>query len=348
MINRYGSLDRIFILASNFSIWRYKMKKIFVASFLFINALSIQAFGFQQDLDEAIKKLADKVAISMAEKNKTKIAVIPFQDLSSDAVTTFGKYIAEELTTALFNSGKFNIVERNLLNKVLDELKLAQSGAVDPSSAKELGKITGVDAVVTGTIQDLVNRVAVNCRLIETQTGNIFAAASEKITKDETIAKLLSQTIENKLTGETGKKDIADKQKEANNLKQKVIAGDFSFELQECKLIGNKITISLLITNIEDDRTLRVNIRESRVIDNNGNVIKLSSILLGGSRGEYNAWADAELPKGIPTKCTLNFDISTEINMISLLELPCGSIKPPNNFSWSLFKAQIRNINISS
>jgi len=150
----------------------------------------------QEDLDTAINKLADKISQHMAEKEKTKIAVIPFQDLKTDMITTLGKYIAEELTTALFNSGKFHIMERNLLNKVLDELKLSQTGAVDSSSAKELGKITGVDAVVTGTIQDLITRVAVNCRLIETETGNIFAAASEKILKDETISKLMEEVIE--------------------------------------------------------------------------------------------------------------------------------------------------------
>lgn len=174
----------------------FKFKKLIIL-FLTLNLLFFTRFSYpQEDLDIAIGKLADKISQHMAEKKKTKIAVIPFQDLKTDMVTTLGKYIAEELTTALFNSGKFNIIERNLLNKVLDELKLSQTGAVDPSSAKELGKITGVDAVVTGTIQDLINRVAVNCRLIETETGNIFAAASEKIMKDESISKLMEEVIE--------------------------------------------------------------------------------------------------------------------------------------------------------
>jgi TolB-like protein len=163
--------------------------------FLIFNSFSYA----QEDLDNAIKKLADKISRHITDKKKTKIAVIPFQNLKTDVVSTFGKYIAEELTTALFNSGKFEIIERNLLNKILDELKLSQTGAVDPSSAKELGKITGVNAIVTGTIQDLINRVAVNCRLIETETGNIFAAASVKIIKDETITKIIEDVIQDNL-----------------------------------------------------------------------------------------------------------------------------------------------------
>lgn len=176
-----------------------KLKKCIISFFIPIIILSLPYFSYsQEDLDNAIVKLADKISQHMADKRKTKIAVIPFQDLKTDRVTTLGKYISEELTTALFNSGKFNIIERNLLEKVLDELKLSQTGAINPSSAKELGKITGVDAVVTGTIQDLVNRVAINCRLIETETGNIFAAASEKVLKDQAISKLLEEVIEEK------------------------------------------------------------------------------------------------------------------------------------------------------
>lgn len=181
----------------------------------------------QEKLDTAILNLADKITQHMSEKKKTKIAIIPFQDLTTDMVTILGKYIAEELTTALFDSGKFNIIERNLLNKVLDELKLSQTGAVDPSSAKELGKITGVDAVVTGTIQDLVNRVAINCRLIETETGNIFAAASEKILKDETISALLDEVIETKKE--------ADKPKDEG---ETIITGPFEYNASKYYLEG--------------------------------------------------------------------------------------------------------------
>ena len=242
---------------------------------MFVFLLCSQPVLAAQDIDEAIKKLADKISVSMAEKNKTKIAVIPFQDLSSDVVTTLGKYIAEELTTALFNSGKFNIVERNLLNKVLDELKLAQSGAVDPSSAKELGKITGVDAVVTGTIQDLVGRVAINCRLIETQTGNIFAAASEKITKDETISVMLSGTSQKKdeISNKHEKPELILKEKTEWIINQKRGGSQFVWELKSIKKLSDgRIEANLLFTNTGSyPLILRIIPADNYISDNNGN-----------------------------------------------------------------------------
>ena len=133
----------------------------------------------------------------MAEQKKTKIAILPFPDLQRQTVTLLGSFIAEELTTDLFTTGKFKIVERNLLKQVLNELKLGQTGAVDAASAKQLGKLTGVDAIIAGTIADLGSNIAVNCRLIETETGEIFSAAKAKIKKDENILKIFGETIEN-------------------------------------------------------------------------------------------------------------------------------------------------------
>ncbi len=161
----------------------------------------------------------------MSEKYKTKIALIPFQYLRPGMVTTLGKYIAEELTTALFNSGKFKIIERNLLNTVLDELKLSQTGAINPSSAKELGKVTGVDAVVVGTIQDLANRFGVNCRMIETESGEIFAAASIKIIKEEITSVLMEESKEEK-----PKKLVETRGAEKDELFEGII-GDYEFDL---------------------------------------------------------------------------------------------------------------------
>lgn len=152
-------------------------------------------YSFSQDsLDIALEKLSNQINRNILEKNKSKIAIIPFPNLDN-VVSNLGTYLAEELTTNLFMTGKYKIIERSLLKQVLDELKLTQTGIVDPNSAKELGKMVGVDAIVTGTLADLGIYIAVNCRLIETETGEVFAAAKAKIKKDKNIAKMMSETI---------------------------------------------------------------------------------------------------------------------------------------------------------
>jgi curli biogenesis system outer membrane secretion channel CsgG len=168
--------------------FRYLLSKLTIFIFVFSSIPAVSQG--QEDLDTAINNLTETISQLMAEKEKTKIAIIPFPNLSNE-ITKLGSYLAEELTTNLFISGKFKIVERSLLKQVLDELKLSQMGVVDPGSAKELGKMAGVDAIVAGTIADLGSYVAVNCRLIETETGEVFAAAKAKINKVENISKMM-------------------------------------------------------------------------------------------------------------------------------------------------------------
>ncbi|MDI6704379.1 MAG: FlgO family outer membrane protein [bacterium] len=147
----------------------------------------------ESNMDESINKLVQKISQSMTAQKKTTIAVIEFTDLHGN-VTNFGRYLAEELITRLFETGKFRVIERNLLNKVIEEQKLTLTQLIDPASVKQLGKILGVDAIVSGTITDLVDKLKVNARIIGTETGDVFAVASAAITKDETVVRLMETT----------------------------------------------------------------------------------------------------------------------------------------------------------
>lgn len=105
------------------------------------------------------------------------IAVVEFSDLSGN-VSNLGRLLSEELITRLFATGNYKVIERLLLNKAIAEHKLQLQGLVDPKSAKELGKILGVDAIVSGTIADVGNSMRVNARLISTETGEILSVAA--------------------------------------------------------------------------------------------------------------------------------------------------------------------------
>lgn len=90
------------------------------------------------------------------------------------------KYVQEDVTTALVNSGQFNVVERLKLQSVLDEFKLAQAGLIDPAGAKRIGKLLGADIILTGTLAATGDEWNVNLRLINTETGLITAALHKK------------------------------------------------------------------------------------------------------------------------------------------------------------------------
>ena len=89
------------------------------------------------------------------------------------------KYVQEDVTTALVNSGQFNVVERLKLKSVLEELVLNQTGSMDPKSAKQVGKLLGADVILTGTLAATGEKWNVNLRIVNTETGLIMAAINK-------------------------------------------------------------------------------------------------------------------------------------------------------------------------
>jgi TolB-like protein len=150
------------------------------------------ATSAQVRLSAGIDSLAAKISATVAGQGKRKIAVLPFRDLNGRP-TVFGAFISEELVTRLVNGANLEVVERALLNQALAELKLGQSGAIDPQTAAQVGRFAGVQAIVTGTTTDLGSSVFINCRLIAVETGQIAGAASTQILKDDDVRSILAE-----------------------------------------------------------------------------------------------------------------------------------------------------------
>ena len=150
-------------------------------------------------LDFQLANLTNQIVESLSHESKSKIAIIEFSDLNGN-VTEFGMYLSEELITRLFLTRKFDVIERQLLNQVISEQKLGMTGLIDDESAIAIGKLLGVDAIVSGTVTDLGISLKVNARLIATETGSVFAVASTEIFKDEKVKTLINRMKETKPT----------------------------------------------------------------------------------------------------------------------------------------------------
>lgn len=146
-----------------------------------------------EEMEAGFDRLAGEIVNSMSGTDKHKVAVLEFGNLDG-RMTEFGQLVAEELITRLFATQKFSVVEREMLGKIIEEHRLNLSGAINEKTAKRFGKLSGVDVICSGTIADLGDAVRINARLISTETGSIFAAASVEIAGNERIKKLLAKT----------------------------------------------------------------------------------------------------------------------------------------------------------
>jgi TolB-like protein len=266
----------------------------------------------QTGLEQRVSDLGQKISTGLTENQKRTIAVVEFSDLRGN-VTDFGRFIAEELITRLYETRKFKVIERQLLNRVITEQKLSLTGVVDPTSAQKLGKLLGVDAIASGTITDLGTSLRVNARLIDTSTAEIFAVASIEITKDAAVRELMGSG--ESAAGSGPPNPTNDSQRKAL---QKLDANFFTFELQRCLLSGTTVMCELTITNKGDDRQIGFGWR-SRLFDDQGNEYKAERVRLASKEG--NA-ADAILVSGITVNLRLTFeDVSSQIRQITLLYL---------------------------
>lgn len=168
------------------------MKNLFLsclACLCFLLAHSPTSVYAQGALDQRIGELSKQISDGLTENQKQTIAVVEFVDLEG-RVTNLGRFVAEELITRLYQTKKFKVIERQLLNKIVAEQKLSLAGMIDQTSAQKLGKLLGVDAIASGTVTDLGKSLRVNARLISTSTGEVFAVAATEIAKDDSVIAL--------------------------------------------------------------------------------------------------------------------------------------------------------------
>lgn len=175
-------------------------KRIFLISLFVLSCLLMTFTGYGAD-------------------NRYRIAVLPFDDGSIQggrwwgANWKVGRGVSDELVTALINTGNFRLIEREQLDKILNEQDLGAGGRVDPSTAAKIRKILGVQYLVVGRITDFTYdnkgggavfntgagigvkqttaRVSIDARLVDTSTAEIIASVTGKGERKKTNVSLV-------------------------------------------------------------------------------------------------------------------------------------------------------------
>ncbi len=148
-----------------------------------IAAIAILGFAASAQAD-SYDKLSSKIASAAMKTAHRRIAILPLQPINGRSHQG-GMILAERLVNRLAGEAGIQVVERTHLEKVLEEQKLGQSGALNQEEAKEVGRILGVDALVTGTYLPLSDdRLEVHMRLIDAESARILGVAMAKVKKE--------------------------------------------------------------------------------------------------------------------------------------------------------------------
>jgi TolB-like protein len=145
----------------------------------------------------------EEVTSSEIIGDRMSIAVLPFD--SKGLGSELGSIdLLDKLITGFVNLNRFKVIERALLEKILEEQKLGMSGIVDVSTAAEIGKGIGVDAVIVGSVTRASNAMSIDARLIDTETAAILTAKdaySQRISLQDVsnMVSILADKIKNEL-----------------------------------------------------------------------------------------------------------------------------------------------------
>jgi curli biogenesis system outer membrane secretion channel CsgG len=96
---------------------------------------------------------------------KKRVAIFDFDysTVHSNSAAVFGtdvdvgKGISDLLVTYLVKDGTYSVIERKALDKILHEQNFSNSDRANATSAAQIGKILGVDAIIVGSITQFGN-----------------------------------------------------------------------------------------------------------------------------------------------------------------------------------------------
>lgn len=151
---------------------------------------------------------ADRPTIAVLDFKSVRKSIVVGEDLFSfkwgEDETSL---LTSDFITALVNTRKFDVVERDRMNDILKEQDFSDTGRVSPERAIQMGQLVGADYFVMGQIELIeANRVqfqipysdivqtevrglmVVNMRIVDTHGGKIVAAKKVNVTEVQKIS----------------------------------------------------------------------------------------------------------------------------------------------------------------
>jgi hypothetical protein len=151
-----------------------------------------------------IKKIGLMSAIILwccsAIAQEKKVAVF---DPAGDVTSSIKEIVREEISAVVVNTAGYTVLERQLINKVMEENKFQMGGLVDDSQISEIGKRMGASYVFVSSITSLGSNYHISCKMIEVQTARIEKQKTAQTKQGTTDLIEVTQTTVKSMFAET-------------------------------------------------------------------------------------------------------------------------------------------------
>ena len=121
-------------------------------------------------------------SVTAIDQPPKTLAILPFENNSvtdPDQYEPLTKGLAAMLITDLNMDGsELKIIERTMIQSLLKEVALSQSGSVDKATAVRVGKMLGAQAISFGSFMVLGDNVRMDVRIVKVETSELIMAES--------------------------------------------------------------------------------------------------------------------------------------------------------------------------
>lgn len=133
----------------------------------------------RSDLERALRSaVAQEASLGTTAPDSRVVGVFPFLNSLGGSLAPLGRALAELLTTDLSQTDRLRVVERAQVQRLLDEIRLAQSGSVDPATAVRAGRLLGAGRIVQGSVDGSEAELRLQAAVVSVPTSELQMKAS--------------------------------------------------------------------------------------------------------------------------------------------------------------------------
>ncbi len=130
-------------------------------------------------------------------------AVLPFNEKGT-GVQGKGAQISDLIFAALAEKPELWLVEREDINKILQELELNASGIVDQQKAVKVGELSGAKILITGSVFKSGSKTFIIAKIIGTETSRVLGQSVNGTQEIDVMAQQLGQKIAEAISKQAG------------------------------------------------------------------------------------------------------------------------------------------------
>ncbi len=126
-------------------------------------------------------------------KTEAKLAIAVMELTANNVSDSEASALSDRLRIEIFRAGVYQVMEREQMTRILDEMQFQLSGCTSNECAVEVGRLVGVKKMIAGSVGKVGEFFTVSVRLIDVSTSRIEKTATEDI--EGTLGTVLTQAI---------------------------------------------------------------------------------------------------------------------------------------------------------